>query len=224
MKKALFIGLLLFVGAFCFPTLAATENPPYQPESFWVPDKHKRVHSVKLKWKEPTTENAKFYKLVVRNGDKKAEKIGRWNNLSQLGRTISGLKANKLYKARIAACKTQNLCSAYTDWLYFRTKPPQVDRVWTKSASYICARVKLDRVVRDRAANTGYYIKLTDKNDNYIKTVSTAYLGQYRKKGYPICSLEEETKYYLRARAKNSNGDTGKWSPRKRFYTEARDY
>lgn len=222
MKKIL---LLLILGFFVtVPAFAATVNPPYQPESVWVPDKYKRVHSAKLKWKEPTTEDANFYKVILRTGGKKAAKVGRWNNLSQTHRNVGGLKANMLYKFRVKACKTQNNCSSWTDWVYFRTVPPQVDRVWVKSASYICAFIKLDRVVRDRAANTYYQINLYNSKDNYIDHVQTAYLGKYRKEGYPICDLEPETKYYLRAKAMNTNGDKGKLSPRKRFYTEARDY
>ena len=224
MKKVLFICLIFGLMSFVLPAMAATENPPYQPESVWVPEKYKRVHSAKLKWKEPTTKNAKFYKVILRTGGKKAEKVGRWNNLSQLQRNVGGLKANMLYKFRVKACKTQNNCSSWTDWVYFRTVPPQVDSVWLKSVSYICARVKLDRVVRDRKANTGYQINLYDKNLNFLKYVQTAYLRSYRKKGYPICGLDAETKYYIKAKAFNSNGDKGKLSPRKRFYTEAFEY
>jgi len=223
MKKFIFIFIFAGLFGFCLPALA-DDNPPYQPESVWVPEKYKRVHSAKLRWKEPTTKNANFYKVILRTGGKKAAKVGRWNNVTNLQRNVGGLKGNKLYKFRVRACKTEKNCSAPTKWVFFRTVPPQVDRVWVRSVSYICARIKLDRVPRDRKANTGYQINLYDKNMNFIKYVQTAYLRKYRKKGYPICGLEEETKYYVKARAQNSNGDKGKLSPRKRFYTEKFEY
>lgn len=182
------------------------EITPSKIKGVKIPEKKRKVNSVRVKWTADANADKYYVKLMTN----KKKKIKIFKKVTKTRKTVKNktnkiyLKSNKPYKVKVRGVTNGGLKGKWSKIKKFRTKPAKVKELLATQNTTVGGADFSWKVVRGK--DITYLIKIYDSYDNVLynlKTEDTALV-------VPILNSGEI--YKVKVRAIYNKNNKGKWS------------